>query len=225
MAAARVLVVKVDQVMAEAVAGHLRGDEHDVLVAGDGEAGLDAYREFNPDLIVLDEILPGLGGLEVCRRIRANSDRPIIMLTESDDAVDRLAGAGADDYLPMTFTAREVAAYVQVVLRRPEGWQIEGAVLRFGDVTINGRSRTATAGAGAIPLTAKEFDLLHFLAIHPGQVFTRDQLLEAIWDQHSAPHPTAITVHIRRIRTKLEANPSRPRYIKTVWGIGYKLDQ
>lgn len=223
MASAQVLVVDVEEAMAEAVAHYLRQDGHDVLVVHDGAAELDVYREFDPDLIVLDRVLSRLDGLAVYRRIRAMSDRPIIVLTEADEAAEPLLGAD-DGYFRKPFTARELAAHAQAVLRGSRSANFEGALLRFGNVAIDGRTRTVTAGARAIPLTATEFDLIHFLARHPGRVFTRGELLEAIWDHHAVTGPNTITVHIRRIRTKLEANPSRPRYVRTVWGVGYKLD-
>jgi DNA-binding response OmpR family regulator len=217
MAAARVLVVHVEQSTAGVVADYLRRDGRDVLIVSDPEEGLEAYRQFQPDLIVVD-------GLEARRRLRALSDRPIIALVESRE-LEPLPASGpttAEGYLTKPVTARELAAHARAALLRA---QVEGEVLRFGDVTIDGRTRSAITSSGLIPLTAKEFELVQLLASNPGEVFSRQELIAAAWDQRGAPSPDAVTVHISRIRAKIEADPSRPRHIKTVWGVGYRLER
>ena len=227
MTATRVLVVEDEPVMAEVVERYLRRDGHEVCVERTGDGALAAFERFGPDLLVLDVMLPGIDGLEVCRRIRAISTVPVIMLTARADEADRLLGfgLGADDYVTKPFSPRELAARVQAVLRRASASRpAEGDTLRFGELRINQRARRVEDLRGEIVLTAREFDLLCFLASHPGQVFTRDQLMDAVWDFDAPMDAGTVTVHVRRLRTKLEVDPSRPRYIKTVWGVGYKFE-
>lgn len=224
---ARVLVIEDEAVMAEVVARYLRRDGHDVRTAADGELGLRAYREFSPDIVVLDLMLPEVDGLEVCRRIRETAQTPIIMVTARTSEVDRLRGfdLGADDYVAKPFSPRELAARVQAVLRRarhallvPEG------VAKYGALTIDRGSRVVRGSSGEIALTAREFDLLDFMSQNAGQVFSREQLIEEVWDREAVTDANAVTVHVRRIREKIEEDPSRPRYLKTIWGVGYKFD-
>ena len=226
MPATRVLVVEDEPTMADVVVRYLVRDGHEVEVAGDGPGALSAFEEFRPDLVVLDLMLPGIDGIEVCRRIRAVSRVPIVMLTARVEEADRLTGfgVGADDYVTKPFSPRELAARVQAVLRRT-GPADEGAdVLRYGELRIDRRARTVETLAGELPLTAREFDLLLALAGHPRQVLTREQLIAAVWDHDSEMEANTVTVHMRRLRAKLEPDPSRPRYLKTVWGVGYKFE-
>ena len=225
----RILVVEDESTMADVVARYLRRDGHDVRVSADGLGALEVLRAFRPDLVVLDLMLPGLDGLEVCRRIRADGPTPVIMLTARGDEVDRLVGfgVGADDYVTKPFSPRELAARVQAVLRRAQPQQPSSdgeASLEFGALTIDPRTREVRNGGRAVPLTAREFDLLYFLASQPRQVFSRDRLLARVWDEATEAEPATVTVHIRRVRAKLEVDPSRPRYLKTVWGVGYKFE-
>lgn len=223
----RVLVIEDEAVMAEVVARYLRRDGHDVRIAADGEAGLRAYREFAPDIVVLDLMLPEVDGLEVCRRIREVAQTPIIMVTARTTEVDRLRGfdLGADDYVLKPFSPRELAARVQAVLRRAQRAPLvpEG-VGKYGALTIDRGARSVRGATGDIDLTSREYDLLDFMARNTGQVFSREQLIEAVWDREAVTDANAITVHVRRIREKIEEDPSRPRYLKTVWGVGYKFD-
>lgn len=181
----RILVVEDEPMVAEVVQRYLRRDGYTVEIAKDGLSALAAIDETPPDLIVLDLMLPGVDGMEVCRRVRVHSDVPIIMLTARGEEVDKLLGLelGADDYMTKPFSPRELAARVKTVLRRT-GQRNGGkdGSLRFGDLAINGTTREVKDSRGALPLTAREFDLLLYLASHPGQVFTRDQLLDAVWD-------------------------------------------
>jgi DNA-binding response OmpR family regulator len=223
----RVLVVEDEPMVAEVVERYLRRDGYEVRVAHDGHAALDDYDRFQPDLIVLDLMLPGVDGMEVCRRVRAQGQTPVIMLTARGEEVDKLVGLelGADDYLTKPFSPRELAARVKAVLRRAgSSTQIDGSALRFGELRISGRTRQVEDGRGPIRLTAREFDLLFHLARHPGQVFTRDQLMDAVWDYEFAGDASTVTVHMRRLRAKVEVDPSRPRHLKTVWGVGYKFE-
>jgi DNA-binding response OmpR family regulator len=173
-------------------------------------------------------MLPVIDGLEVCRRIRAQSNVPIIMVTAKSDEVDTVIGlgVGADDYIGKPFSPRELVARVKAVLRRaatpPQ--QVEGDPLYFGNLTIRPDRRQVMLADRSVELTAREFDLLEFLARHPGQVFTRDDLLDRVWDWSYASDGGTVTVHIRRLRQKIEADPERPRYVKTVWGVGYKFE-
>ena len=223
----RILVVEDEPMVAEVVERYLRRDGHVVRVVHDGEAALDAFERFQPDLIVLDVMLPGVDGLEVCRRVRARAETPIIMLTARGEEIDKLLGLelGADDYLTKPFSPRELAARVKAVLRRSgRRAEAEGEVLRFGDLRINALARTVEDRRGPVRLTAREFDLLYHLARHPGRVFTRDELMNTVWDYEFPGDAGTVTVHIRRLREKLEADPSRPRHLKTVWGVGYKFE-
>lgn len=222
----RILVVEDEPMVAEVVERYLRRDGYEVALARDGLDALESFDKLQPDLIVLDLMLPGLDGMEVCRRIRGRSSVPILMLTARGEEVDKLLGLeiGADDYVTKPFSPRELAARVKVILRRAGHPQAEGDTLRFEDLRINAKTRIVESAGGHITLTAREFDLLHFLASHPGQVFTRDQLLDHVWDFEFPGDDSTVTVHIRRLRAKVEADPSRPRHLKTVWGVGYKFE-
>ena len=213
--------------VAEVVQRYLRRDGHEVQVVRDGNAALEMFDRFQPDLIVLDVMLPGIDGFEVCRRVRARSQTPVIMLTARGEEIDKLVGLGlgADDYVTKPFSPRELAARVKAMLRRAaQHPQVEGELLRFDDLRINGGMRTVEDRHGSIELTAREFDLLFYLASHPGQVFTRNQLMDAVWDYEFAAETSTVTVHMRRLRSKVEIDPSRPRHLKTVWGVGYKFE-
>jgi DNA-binding response OmpR family regulator len=223
----RVLVVEDEPMVAEVVERYLRRDGYDVSVFHDGERALAECERLTPDLVVLDIMLPGLDGMEVCRRMRASGDTPVIMLTARSEEIDKLLGlgVGADDYVTKPFSPRELAARVGVVLRRAaRASSVESDALRFGDLSIDARSRTVTNQSGDVTLTAKEFDLLFHLATHANQVFTRDQLMTSIWDYEYPGETSTVTVHIRRLRSKIEPDPSRPRHLKTVWGVGYKFE-
>jgi DNA-binding response OmpR family regulator len=228
--AARILVVEDEASIADVVARYLRRDGHEVETIGDGAKAMERLQESNPDLIVLDLMLPGMEGKEILRRVRAAGDTPVVILTARGEELDRLVGfgLGADDYVTKPFSPRELAARVEAVLRRAssgDGAPVSSSEgIRLGDLYIDGRTRRVERGGEAVPMTAREFDLLYFLAQHPGQVFNRDQLIDSVWDLNAVSDPGTVTVHIRRIRTKLEPDPSRPRYLKTVWGVGYKLE-
>ncbi|MEX2229787.1 MAG: response regulator transcription factor [Dehalococcoidia bacterium] len=228
--ATRILVVEDEPMVAEVVERYLARDGHDVEVVYDGREAMEAFERFAPSLIVLDLMLPGVDGIEICRRIRERSQTPIIMLTARGDEVDKLQGlgVGADDYVTKPFSPRELAARVQAVLRRAgPSWARHSGddqLLRFDDLLIDLPKRAVENARGPLELTAREFDLLSFLTRHPGQVFTRDQLLDAVWDRTFAGEPGTVTVHMRRLRSKVEADASRPRHLKTVWGVGYKFE-
>jgi DNA-binding response OmpR family regulator len=224
---ARVLVVEDEPMVAEVVERYLRRDGHDVRTVHDGQRALEEFDAFGPDLIVLDVMLPGIDGLEVCRRVRSRAQTAIVMLSARGEEVDKLVGLGlgADDYVTKPFSPREVAARVLAVLRRSGARPATGGeVLRFEALRINPRTRQVEDARGPLQLTALEFDLLFHLARHPGQVFTREQLMASVWDYEFSGDSSTVTVHMRRLRTKVEADPSRPRHLKTVWGVGYKFE-
>lgn len=223
----RILVVEDEPMVAEVVARYLRRDGHEVQVVGDGGAAIDAFTNFQPDLVVLDVMLPNVDGMEICRQIRAQSQAPVILLTARGEEIDKLLGLGlgADDYITKPFSPRELAARVKAVLKRsvPRN-EVDAEALRFEDLRINGRTRVVEDRRGQIKLTAREFDLLMHLARHPNQVFSRDQLMTSVWDYEFAGDSSTVTVHMRRLRSKVETDPSRPRHLKTIWGVGYKFE-
>ncbi len=225
---AKILVVDDEPNIREVVSLYLRRDGHTVFPAADGEEALESYRRECPDLVVLDLILPKLGGLEVCRRIQSGRRVPVIMLTAKGEEEDRALGLGmgADDYVVKPFRPRELVARVATLLRESTA-RADGAgerVLALDGLRIDPSVRGVTVRGTPVTLAAREFDLLYVLASSPGRVFTRDQLMEAVWDYEFAAEPTAVTAHVRRLREKIEANPERPRHLQTVWGVGYRFD-
>lgn len=223
MTSGTVLVADDEPTVREVVVRYLRREGFHALEAGDGPETLRLAPQ--ADLIILDLMLPGVDGLEVCRRLRATGHLPIIMLTARGEEPDRLLGLGlgADDYVVKPFSPRELVARVQAVLRRTASGP-NAPILHVGDLAINPWTRAVERSGLDVSLTGREFDLLLYLAQHPRQVFTREQLLDAVWDFHFGGGDDTVTVHVRRLREKVEADPARPRYIKTVWGVGYKLE-
>jgi len=227
--AQKVLVVDDEAMVCEVVSRYLALEGYEVKTAGDGAEALRLARSWQPDLLVLDLMLPVVDGLAVCRTLRGETRIPIIILTARGEEVDRIVGLemGADDYVVKPFSPRELVARVRAVFRRvgdtPNA--APGEVLRFNGLTINAANRAVDLAGRAVELTAKEFDLLHYLAAHPSQVFSREQLMDSVWDYSYAGDASTVTVHIRRLREKVEADPTRPRFIKTVWGVGYKFEE
>ena len=224
-----ILIVEDEAMVAEVVRQYLEREGFEVKTAPDGPSALALLERRDPSLVILDVMLPGgVDGFELCRQVRAAGKSAVILLTARTDEVDKLVGLGlgADDYVTKPFSPRELVARVKAVLRRVSGGPqpAHSSDLLFGPLRINAPTRTVRNTNGAIDLTAREFDLLHFLASHPGQVFTRDQLLDAVWHYDFPGEHSTVTVHVRRLRTKIEDDPSRPRYVKTVWGVGYKFD-
>jgi two-component system, OmpR family, response regulator ResD len=227
-----VLVVDDEPMVVEVLGRYLRREGFHVTSAASGPAALQAALDPDhpPRLIVLDVMLPGLDGLEVCRRLRElHHTAPIILLTARGEEADRIAGLGlgADDYVVKPFSPGEVVARVKAHLRRldmdtrpPES----DGKLRGGDLELDTLNRTVTVRGQPAALTAKEFDLLHYLMARPGQVFSRDDLLDTVWDPQFTGDPGTLSVHIRRLREKIERDPSRPTHVKLVWGLGYKFD-
>ena len=225
---AKVLIVDDEPNIREVVGLYLRRDGHAVVSAADGEEALELFRSSGPDLVVLDLMLPKVNGLEVCRRIQAERRVPLIMLTARGAEEERIVGLGlgADDYVVKPFSPRELAARVAAVLRRvgerPPGDAGE-KVLAFEGLSIDPNTREVLVGDEPANLTAREFDLLHHLAASPGRVYTRDHLMEVVWGYAFSADTSTVTVHMRRLREKVEPDPARPRYLQTVWGVGYKF--
>ena len=221
-----VLVVDDESIVRDVVVKYLRREGFRTLEAGDGETALELVEREHPDLVVLDLMLPGTDGLTVCRRIRARSELPVIMLTARGEEADRLVGLelGADDYVAKPFSPRELAARVKTVLRRSGPPVISDAQLAFGDLEIDAATREVTKAGTPLRLTAKEFDLLWFLASNPRHVFSRDQLMDRVWGYGPALDTGTVTVHVRRLREKIEDDPSRPHCLQTVWGVGYRFN-
>lgn len=225
----KVLVVDDEPQILEVVSKYLAREGFQTATASDGQAALTSFPAFKPDLIILDLMLPRVDGLEVFRRLRAVSAVPVIMLTAKGEETDRIVGLelGADDYVIKPFSPRELVARVKAVLRRAAtGSPLETGerTLIRGGLRIDPRARTVRVADRAVELTTKEFDLLWFLASHPGQVFTRTQLLDNVWGYEYYGDSSTVTVHIRRLREKLETDPANPRYLSTVWGVGYKFE-
>ena len=223
----KILVVEDEPSIGEVVSLYLKRVGFGVTLAGDGIAALDVFKQTSPDLVIVDVMLPKMDGYELTRRLRVLSDVPIIMLTARKEEADRIAGLdmGADDYVVKPFSPQELVSRVKAVLRRTHGKVQESyeETLEFNSMVIDPRTRLVILDGKEKSLTAKEFELLWLLARHPRQVFTRDQLLERVWDTEYVDTST-VTVHIRRLREKIESDPSKPRHVMTAWGVGYKFE-
>jgi len=221
----KVLVVDDEPIVREVVVRYLRREGYATLEAGDGDRARDLIERESPGLVVLDVMLPGTDGLALCRWIRARSDLPVIMLTARGDEADRIVGLelGADDYVTKPFSPRELAARVRTVLRRATAEPAREERISTDELEIDAATREVVKAGAPLRLTAKEFDLLFFLASHPRRVFSRDQLMDRVWGYEAAFDTGTVTVHIRRLREKIEDDPSRPQLIQTVWGVGYRF--
>lgn len=227
-ASGRVLLVEDDATVAEVLVAYLERDGFEVRWEDDGARGLEAALGDEPDLVVLDLMLPSLDGLEVCRRLRATAPIPVIMLTARGDEEDRIVGLelGADDYLAKPVSPRELVARVKAVLRRSREARAPrpaAAVLQAGDLRVDVAARVVTMGGRTVELTVREFDLLVFLMERPRIAFRRDELLEHVWG-YTYGDASTVTVHVRRLREKIEVDPSNPARLSTVWGVGYRWD-
>ena len=227
MTVGRVLVVDDDMTVRDVVRRYLELNGHEVQLAGDGETALRLFAEREPDLVVLDLMLPGIDGLEVCRRLRQRSAVPVVMLTALGEEEDRIAGLqlGADDYVTKPFSPRELALRVTSVLRRARAVQAPppSSSLVDGGLKVDLGARSATLDGRELSLNTREFDLLEFLLTNPGKAFNRAELLERVWGWEFGDQST-VTVHVRRLREKVEADSARPTRIATVWGVGYRYD-
>jgi two-component system response regulator ResD len=226
----KVLIVDDEPQILDVVSKYLTREGFQISTARNGETALGVFNSVKPDLVVLDLMLPQLDGLEVFRRLRTLSAVPVIMLTARGEETDRIVGLelGADDYITKPFSPRELVARVKAVLRRATtGTMLETGerTLVRGDLRIDPRARVVTVGSKSVELTGKEFDLLWFLASYPGQVFTRSQLLDHVWGYEFYGDSSTVTVHMRRLREKIEADAANPHYLLTVWGVGYKFEK
>jgi len=224
-----ILVVEDEASIAEVVSLYLKRAGYDVLIASDGKQAMNLFESRGPDFVVLDLMLPEVDGLSLTRWLRDRSNVPIIMLTARREEIDRIAGLemGADDYVVKPFSPQELVSRVRAVMRRLGREQAEAEPersLSFEGLVIEPRSRVVTVEDAPVELTAKEFDMLHLLARHPKQVFTREQLLERVWGGAQYIDPGTVTVHVRRLREKIEGDPSHPTRLLTVWGVGYKFE-
>lgn len=228
-----ILVVDDEEDVVDFLRPYLHDEGYEVVEAHDGQDALIVNQLEEPDLIILDIMMPGLDGFEICKKIRAGYDVPIIMLTAKDEDVDKIVGleVGADDYIVKPFNPRELVARVKAVLRRayPEDYQTfsdnsdHDEIVKRGDLVIDTRRREVTVADKKLELPLKEFDLLLFLAQRPGRVYSRDELLDYVWGEDYFVGIRTVDVHIRRLRESIEPDPSQPKYLKTIWGIGYKF--
>ena len=224
--AKKVLVVDDEKLIVKGIRFSLEQDEMKVDCAYDGQEALDKAREGDYDLILLDVMLPRMDGFEVCRAVREFSNVPIVMLTAKGDDMDKIMGLeyGADDYITKPFNILEVKARIKAILRRVRSREAEedsGNVVKSGDVSMDTDRRSLRIAGEDINLTSKEFDMLLLLVNHPGKVYSRDSLLHTIWGSDYPGDARTVDVHIRRLREKIEPNPSEPRYVHTKWGVGY----
>ena len=221
----RILLVDDEPRICEVVANYLRRDGYEVAIAVDGESARSGLLEFKPDLVVLDLMLPAVSGFELLTEIRRDGDLPVILLTARAEESDRVAGLelGADDYVVKPFSPRELVARVRSVLRRVSPKPGAGPV-EFDGIIVDPARRAVSVDGESVDFTAKEFDLLSFLVAHPLQVFSRGELLKSVWGSSAEwQDPATVTVHVRRIRQKIEPDPQAPRWVQTVWGVGYRL--
>lgn len=229
MNAKNILVVEDEASIAEVVSLYLKRAGYEVQIASDGKQAMSAFERLMPDFVILDLMLPEVDGLSLTRWLRDRSNVPIIMLTARREEIDRIAGLemGADDYVVKPFSPQELVSRVRAVMRRLGREQAEAAnekALSFDGLTIDPLSRAVRVDNSDVELTAKEFDMLYLLARHPRQVFTREQLLDRVWGGAQYIDPGTVTVHVRRLREKLELDPSHPTRLLTVWGVGYKFE-
>jgi DNA-binding response OmpR family regulator len=222
----RVLIVDDEPIVRDVLSRYLAKGGYEVDTAEDGERALEAFGTAPPDLVLLDIMLPRLDGLSVFARIREHADTPVIMLTAKTEETDRVVGLeiGADDYVSKPFSPREVVARVRSVLRRAGEPPSAPSPIRVGELEIDPAAREVRRRGRRLDLTPREFDLLHFLASHPGRAFSRLDLLDELWDLAFDGDPSTVTVHVRRLREKIEDDPSKPRHLVTVWGVGYRFD-
>ncbi len=228
MSGSKVLVVDDEPEILTIVEHRLVKEGYTVATAADGEEALETFDSFKPDIVILDLMLPKLDGFEVCRRLRARSSVPILILSARNDEIDKVVGfrMGVDDYVTKPFSPSELALRVGAVLRRtnrPDRNEQE-EVVEVGGLRIDRRRRKVTVNGESVDLTVKEFELLWFLASNPELVFTREQLLSQVWQSNYPEDRNNVTVLVSRLREKIEDDPSNPRYIKTVWGVGYKFE-
>ena len=226
---ARILVVEDEETLAEAISFLLSKEGFDVAVAASGPAAIESFEKSGADLILLDLMLPGLSGTEVCRQIRTKSSVPIIMLTAKDSEIDKVVGLelGADDYVTKPYSSRELIARIRAVLRRGEiqDTDIEGTTLEVGPVRMDTDRHIISVNGEVVAIPLKEFELLEFLMRNAGRVLTRVQLIDRVWGSDYVGDTKTLDVHIKRLRAKIEKDPANPEFIQTVRGMGYKMER
>lgn len=224
----RIVIVEDEPSISEVVSLYLNRAGYEVTSFSDGLAAFDHFSKVLPDLVILDVMMPGMDGFSLIRSIRDRSEVPVILLTSRREESDRIAGLelGADDYVVKPFSPQELVSRVRAVLRRTQSKTepTSNGIVQSGKLIMNPQTREVMANGSEIILTAKEFDLLYHLASHPRQVFSRDQLLESIWGLQDFIDPSTVTVHIRRLREKIESDPTSPVHLVTAWGVGYKFE-
>jgi DNA-binding response OmpR family regulator len=227
MERARVLLVDDEEIVRDVLSRYLEREGFRVDEAADGEAAVELARRDRPDIVILDLMLPKIDGLEVFRRLRSGSDVPVVMLTARGEEIDRVVGLelGADDYVTKPFSPREIVARIRAILRRgTSDHPSDESTIAVGDLVIDRDRREVRRSGEVVAMTRKEFDLLDVLASHPGRTFSRTDLLEEVWDFAWDGDSSTVTVHVRRLRSKIEDDPSQPRHIVTVWGVGYRFE-
>jgi DNA-binding response OmpR family regulator len=229
MSEKQILIVEDEPSLAEVTGLYLKRAGFQVQIAHDGKQAMSILEKHIPDFVIMDIMLPEIDGISLTRWLRDRSDVPIIMVTARREEVDRIAGLemGADDYVVKPFSPQELVSRVRAVLRRTGRDQAEAEserALSFDSISIDPLTRVVAIKDSNVELTAKEFDMLYLLARHPKQVFTRDQLLERVWGGAEYIDPGTVTVHVRRLREKIESDPSKPKHLLTVWGVGYKFE-
>ena len=224
----KILIIEDEKDISRIVKDYLNKSGYEVLIAENGEDGLQFIEKVGLDFIILDLMLPDVDGIELCRKIREKVNTPLLILSARTSDTDKVLGLGfgADDYMTKPFSLSELVARINAHLRRYEGTgstQRKDDILHFGNIVIDKKAYRLTVGGNEIALSSKEFELLYFLSENKNQVFSKSQLLDAVWGYEAYGDENTITVYIRRIREKFEVDPSNPTYIKTVWGVGYKL--
>lgn len=222
-----ILIVEDEEELGELVRDYLRREQFEVYLAHDGEEAIKLFREVRPTLLILDILLPKLDGMEICRIVRSESNVPILMMSAKKSEMDKILGLtlGADDYITKPFSPGEMVARVKALIRRYTrlSHSPQEQLLQFGDIKIDPKSYECFVKGKQIPISAREFSLLHFLMSNPDQVFTREQLFYQVWGENEYGDINTVTVHIRKLRERIEKNPADPQYILTVWGVGYKF--
>ncbi|MDP4089839.1 MAG: response regulator transcription factor [Bacillota bacterium] len=227
MSGEKILIIDDEKELLDVISMYLKSEDFIIEKSQDGREGYSKYQTFKPDMVILDIKLPGMDGMELCRNIRRNSDIPILMLSAKNGDMDKVLslGLGADDYVTKPFSTNELVARIKAHLRRYTGISSnKKEILQYGKLQIDCKSYSVSVEGKPVTLAAKEFEVLSFLARHPNRVFSKEQVFDQVWGYDEFGDVNTVTVHIRKIREKIEEDPSSPQYIKTVWSVGYKFE-